>query len=294
MAELIRCISADGLLTCMAADMTDAAEEARTIHGTSKVCSAALGRLLTAASFMGAALKGKDDSVTLRMNGGGPAGSVLAVSDAEGNVRGYVTHPSADLPLRADGKLDVGGIIGTDGTLTVNKDLGLKDPYIGSVPLVSGEVAEDVTSYYAISEQVPTVCALGVLVDPDTGRVLKAGGFLIQLLPTADDTTIDAVEEGLQGLPSVTAMLADGLTPEDICRKVLPKFDMEVLDRTQTAYKCNCTRERVERALISLGKEELLKMAEDEETAVNCTFCHRIYRFKPAEIRKLAADSSGA
>ena len=282
-----------GELTCMAADTTDAVQEAHRIHGTSNVCSAALGRLLTAASFMGAALKGNDDSVTLRLSGGGPAGSVIAVSDAQGNVRGYVTHPEADLPLRADGKLDVGGIVGTDGLLTVIKDLGMREPYIGQIPLVSGEVAEDITSYFATSEQIPTVCALGVLCDPDTGDILRAGGFLIQLLPTADDRTIDDVEAGLQGLPPVTTMLSEGLTPTEICQKVLPKFKMEVLDEATTAYRCNCSKERVERALISLGAAELRQMAEDEQTEVNCTFCHKKYHFTPAEILRLAEGSNG-
>jgi len=278
----------------MAADTTDAVREAHFIHGTSNVCSAALGRLLTAASFMGAVLKGEEDSVTLRLNGNGPAGSVIAVSDAKGNVRGYVTHPEATLPIRAaDGKLDVGGIVGRDGSLTVIKDLGMRDPYIGQVPIVSGEIAEDITSYFAISEQVPTVCALGVLCDPENGNILNAGGFLIQLLPTADDSTIDAVEEGLQGLPSVTHLLAEGLTPEEICKKVLPKFEMEVLERSTVGYRCNCSKERVERALISLGAKELEQMAKDEQTEVNCTFCHKKYTFTPEEIRALAESSKG-
>lgn len=288
MGKIVRCISEDGVLTCMAADTTDIVQEAHRIHGTSNVCSAALGRLLTASSFMGAALKGRDDSVTLRMNGNGPAGSVIAVSDAFGNVRGYVTHPAVELPIRKDGKLDVSGAIGTDGNLTVIKDLGMKDPYVGQVPIVSGEVAEDMTSYFAVSEQVPTVCALGVLCDPDTHNIITAGGFLIQLLPTADDSTIDAVEEGLKDVRPVTAMLSEGMTPEEICHAVLPKFNMEVLDEQDTAYKCACSKARVEKALISLGSQELEKMAEDEQTEVDCTFCHKKYTFTPAEIRRLA------
>lgn len=291
--NFVRCISADGTLSCMAADTTDLVSEAHTIHGTTNVCSAALGRLLTAASFVGSGLKGTDSSVTLRMLGGGPAGTVIAVSDSSGNVRGCMTHPSVQLPLRADGKLDVGGAVGRDGTLTVIKDLGLRDPYVGQTPLVSGEVAEDVTNYYAVSEQIPTVCALGVLCDPASGAVLKAGGFLIQLLPTADEGIIDKVEAGLKGLQPVTAMLAEGMTPADICRAVLPAFSMEVLEEKTVAYRCSCTRERVETALISLGQAELAKMAEDETTEVSCTFCHKKYQFSPADIRSLMAQAAG-
>ena len=237
MSNLVRCIDPSGQLTCMAADTTAMVREARRIHQTSNVCTAALGRLLTAASFMGITLKGADHSVTLRMAGDGPAGSVIAVSDAKGNTRGYVMNPDVRVPNKSERKLDVGGAVGHNGTLSVIKDLGLKDPYVGQVPLVSGEVAEDVTGYYAISEQTPTVLSLGVLCTPDTEEVIVAGGFIIQLLPTATEETITKVEEGLKGLPAVTTMLTDGLTPLEILQKALPNFELEVLEEADTGYE---------------------------------------------------------
>lgn len=286
MAHLVRSISDDGCVLVVASDTTDIVETARQYHNTSKVCTAALGRALTGASFMGAMLKGEDSSVTLRFNGGGPAGSVIAVSDSDGNVRGYVMNPDVNLPLNDKGKLDVGGAVGTDGFLSVVKDIGMKEPAIGQIPLVSGEIAEDITSYYAVSEQIPSVCALGVLVNPDL-TVAVAGGFLIQLLPTADDTIIERVEKGLNGLPSVTTMLAEGLTPEDICKKVLPEFNVEVLDTSECEYRCNCSRERVEKALISVGKEELTDMMKDNGTEVKCHFCPAVYKFNSEDIKSL-------
>ncbi len=291
MNKLIRCLSEDGTVLVMAADTTELVETARRYHETSKVCTAALGRMLTAASLMGTLLKSDDYSLTLRINGGGPAGSVIAVGDPRGNVRGYVMNPHIELPLNAKGKLDVGGAVGTDGHLTVIKDIGMRDPYIGQIPIVSGEIAEDITSYYAISEQVPTVCALGVLVNPDLS-VACAGGFMIQLLPTADDTIIDKVEDGLKDLPSVTSMLADGMSVLDICKKVLPNFEIGVLDEETPDYVCNCSKERVEAALLSTGKESLLEMAEDAGTQVRCHFCPKIFNFTPAELRALAKSAT--
>ena len=286
MAHLVRSITDDGCVLVLAADTTDISETARQIHNTSKVCTAALGRALTGASFMGVMLKGADSSVTLRFNGGGPAGSVVAVADPDGNVRGYVMNPDVTLPLNSKGKLDVGGAVGTDGFLTVVKDIGMKEPFVGQIPLVSGEIAEDLTSYYAISEQIPSVCGLGVLVNPDL-TVAVSGGFMIQLLPTADETIIDKVEKGLQGLPSVTTMLAEGLTPEEICKRVLPEFNVEVLDTTECEYRCNCSRERVEKAIISVGKDELREMANDEVTEVKCHFCPSVYKFTSDDINAL-------
>lgn len=286
MAHLVRGISDDGCVLVLASDTTDISETARRIHNTSKVCTAALGRALTGASFMGIMLKGQDSSVTLRFNGGGPSGSVIAVADMDGNVRGYVMNPDVNLPLNEKGKLAVGTAVGTDGFLTVIKDIGMKEPAVGQVPLVSGEIAEDITSYYAISEQIPSVCALGVLVNPDL-TVACSGGFLIQLLPTADDTIIAKVERGLNNLPSVTAMLAEGLAPEDICKKVLPEFNVEILDTAECEYKCNCSRERVEKAIISVGKAELEEMAKDECTEVKCHFCPSVYKFSSDDIKSL-------
>lgn len=291
MGKLIRCISQDGTVTVMAADTTDIVNRAQEIHGTSAVVSAALGRLMTAACLMGSALKGADDSVTLRINGNGPAGTVLAVSDSNGNVKGYAINSVVELPLNSKGKLDVSGAVGTDGMLTVIKDLGLKEPYVGQIPIASGEIAEDITSYFATSEQIPTVCALGVLVNPDL-TIRKAGGFIIQLLPTADDTIIDKVEKGIEDIASVTQMLDSGLDPEAICRTVLPLFELDVLDTSAPEYRCDCSRERVTRALISMGKDELKSLTEDEKTEVCCQFCDKKYVFTPTDIEKLIKESS--
>lgn len=291
MGKLVRCISSDGTLTVMAADTTDIVNTAQEIHKTSAVVSAALGRLLTAACLMGSALKGKDDSVTLRINGGGPAGTILAVSDSFGNVRGYAVNPVVEIPLNDKGKLDVAGAVGTDGALTVIKDLGLKDPYVGQIPIASGEIAEDITSYFAVSEQIPTVCALGVLVNPDL-TIRRAGGFIIQLLPTADDSVIDLVEKCIEGIEPVTKMLDSKMTPEEICRHVLADFELEVLDEAQPEYRCNCSRDRVSKALISMGREELSDIMKDERTEVCCQFCDKKYVFTPADIAKLIEQSN--
>ncbi len=287
MSKLVRCISDDGTLMIMAADTSDIVFEAQKIHSTSKVCTAAMGRLLTAAVMMGSMLKGDNDSLTLRINGNGPCGSVIAVCDSHGRAKSYISDGNVELPLNKKGKLDVGAAVGTDGSLTVIKDLGLSEPYVGQVPIVSGEIAEDITSYYATSEQTPTVCALGVLVNPDK-TVAYAGGFMIQLLPTAADDTIDKVERCIKDIKSVTDMMKDGLTPEQICHTVLPEFNIEVLDEQEPVYECNCSREKVIRAIISAGKDELLDMAKDKETKVKCHFCNKEYTFTSDEIKKLA------
>lgn len=291
MGKLIRCISKMGDLTVMAADTTDIVNRAADIHKTSAVTSAALGRLLTAASLMGSALKGKDDSITVKLNGNGPAGTVLAVSDSSGNVRGYVQNPVVEIALNKIGKLDVSGAVGTDGFVTVVKDLGLKDPYVGQTPIVSGEIAEDITAYFAQSEQIPTVCALGVLVNPDL-TIKAAGGFIIQLLPTATNETIDLVEKGLEGIEPISAMIYKSMTPEEICRHVLRYFELDVLDESNPVYKCYCSRERTEKALISVGKQGLSEMAEDETTEVCCQFCDKKYRFSREEIKALISQAT--
>lgn len=287
MNELVRMISDDGTLYVLCVNSTEMVREAQQIHSLSKVCSAALGRLITGASMMGILLKGKDDTLTLKMSGSGPASPIVAVANSDGYVKGYVGDAHVKLPLNSVGKLDVSGAIGKDGNLTVIKDLGLKEPYMAQIPLVSGEVAEDITAYYFVSEQTPTVCGLGVLVNPDDEQVLLAGGFLIQLLPTADDETITKVENGLKDIKSVTAMLSDGLTPEEICKKVLPEFNMELLDRSNVEYKCDCSLERVTNALIAAGKDGLREMAEDSETEVVCHFCNKKYIFTSDEILNL-------
>lgn len=286
MGKLVRCISQDGTIIAMAVDSTDIVNRAEEIHKTSAVCTAALGRLLTAASLMGSSLKGKDDSVTIRMRGDGPAGTVMAVSDSDGNVRGYVQQNVVEIPLNEKGKLDVSGAIGKNGFLTVIKDLGMKEPYVGQVPIISGEIAEDITAYYSTSEQTPTVCALGVLVNPDL-TVKAAGGLIIQLLPTALDDTIDKVEECIKDLKPISSLIASGMTPEEICLHALRLFDLEILDSAEPTYKCYCSKERVEAALISTGVDELAEMSKDETTEVSCQFCDIKYTFTGKDIEKL-------
>ena len=286
MGRIERYISEDGSVFVLAEDSTDIVETARQIHNTSKVCTATLGRLLTGASLMGYMLKNDDNTLTVRVNGNGEADSVIAASDAAGNVKGYMMNPHVELPLKQNGKLDVGKAVGADGMLTVIKDLGLREPAIGQVPLVSGEIAEDLTAYFAASEQIPTVCSLGVLVDKE-GKTAKAGGFIIQLLPTADDSVIDRVENGIRNVPPVTTMLREGMTLHEICEKVLPEFTLQHLDGGDTEYRCDCSRERVARALISTGLDALNEMAQDEVTEVKCHFCPSVYKFTSKQIRDL-------
>lgn len=288
MGKLIRCITSNGQVMATAVDTTDIVARAEQIHTTSAVVTAALGRLLTAASMMGNMLKGRDNSLTLRVAGGGPTGALIAVSDFNGDVRGYVSNPVVELPLNEKGKLDVGGAVGREGSLYVIKDLGLKEPYNGSVPLVSGEIAEDITAYYALSEQTPTVCALGVLVNPDL-TVNVAGGYIIQLLPAAEEATIEKLEDGIKDIPSITKMLTDKMSLEEILRLALKNFEVEVLYEQDIEYKCNCTRQRVEKALISMGKKELTEMANEMDSAeIKCHFCDKIYDFTKQELEALA------
>ena len=286
MGKLIRCISLDGDLTAMAVDSTDIVNEAAEIHQTSAVVSAALGRTLSAASLMGSVLKDKDDSVTVKINGGGPVGSIIAVSDSSGNVRGYVQENVVELPLNGKGKLDVAGAVGKNGFVTVIKDLGLKEPYVGQTPIVTGEIAEDITAYFASSEQTPSVVALGVLVNPDLS-IKAAGGLIIQLLPTATEQSIEKVERCIKDLAPITALIEDGLTPEEICRRALKEFELDVLDTSFPVYKCYCSKERVEQALLSVGKEELEEMKNDEKTEVSCHFCGKKYVFTPDDLNRL-------
>lgn len=288
MGTLVTAITRDGGAVCHALDSTDICARAERIHRTSAVVTAALGRLLTASSLMGNLLKEDEASLTLRLQGDGPVGSVIAVSDSAGNVRGYAQEPIVELPLNARGKLDVAGAVGKSGSLYVMKDFGYGEPYIGQTPIVSGEIAEDITHYYAVSEQMPTVCALGVLVAPDL-TVLHAGGFLAQLLPGADEGTLKALERSVDALPPVTVMLGEGATAADLATRVLAGMEPEILDEKTVEYRCNCTRERVERALISLGRNELTAMADERPvTEVDCHFCNKKYRFNPTELRALA------
>ena len=290
MDQLIRVIAKDAPVKAMAISARDTVERARAIHDCWPVASAALGRLLMAASMMGAVLKAEDGSVTLRVRGGGPLGALTAVSDSGGNVRGYVQNPAVDVPRKAKGKLDVGAAVGGEGDLTVIRDLGMKEPYIGSVQLVGGEIAEDIAAYFVESEQIPTACALGVLIAPDQ-TVQAAGGYLIQLLPGADDAVVSAVERGVARLGAVSARLDGGMEPLELLQEVLADFELEVLETTPIEYRCYCSEERVSRALISLGREELDKLIREQDGAeLTCQFCDRVYRYSGDQLRALREE----
>lgn len=276
--NMLRGISENGGIVFYGVDSTEMVREMERLHKTSAVTTAALGRLLTATSMMGIMLKSTRDSVTVQVRGGGPAGRLLAVSDGTGNVKGYVEHPVVELPPREDGHLNVGAAVGRDGTLDVIRDLGMREPYIGQVPLTTGEIAEDITSYFAISEQIPTVCALGVLVDTDLS-VRCAGGFIVQLLPGATEQEIDHLEKNIKAMPSVTAMLEQGMTVRNMLDLALEGFQPDILDSYHVAYHCDCSLERVEGMLHSLGKKEVEKLRDEDPIAeVNCQFCDKIYR----------------
>ncbi len=288
--QLIRAISSDGRVKAVAVSTRDLTERARQIHKTLPVATAALGRALAAASMMGNALKEDGASVTLQIKGGGPLGTLLAVSDNQGNVRGTVDDPQVDLPLRPDGKLDVGAAVGQDGTLTVIRDLNMKEPYVGSVGLLGGEIAEDLAAYFVESEQIPTACGLGVLVDRDQS-VLAAGGYLIQLLPGAGEDTIAKVEGSLMAAGAVTGLLRDDPDPEAMLRRALSDFDLEILEKSPIEYRCYCSRERMERALISLGAEELQSMIDEQGSAdLTCRFCDNVQHFSREDLEALVRD----
>lgn len=287
MGKRIRCLTRDGTVMAMFLDSKDIVAEAERIHQTSAVVTAALGRLLTAASMMGQMLKGADESVTVKLSGGGPAGTLLAVADSHGNVRGYAQNPVVEIPLKPNGKLDVSGAVGTDGQLTVIRDEGNGEPYSGCIPLASGEIAEDITRYYAVSEQTPTVCALGVLVDTDLS-VKAAGGLLLQLLPHCPDEVIDRIEKNVSQLEAVTTMLERGLTPEEILGQALAGMEFDVLDTGEPVYRCTCSRRRVERALLSMGEKALQELPDEQgQTEVTCRFCDKVYRFSREELERL-------
>ena len=288
---LVRGMSMDGFVKVVAIRSTEIVRRGAMIQGTTPNATAAFGRALTAASMMGNMQKVENGSMTMQIKGGGPIGSITCVSDAVGNVRGFVVEPKVPLVEKFPGKLDVGATVGTDGTLTIIRDLQMKEPYIGSVELVSGEIGDDVTAYFAQSEQTPTACALGVLVDTDCS-VKVAGGYLIQLLPGAPDETIDAVEAGIKRAGAVTKMLDAGMTPEDILGQVCGELGVVFMETTEVSYKCYCSRERVEAALISLGKKELAEIAAEGKTfPVECQFCDTVYEFTPDDIRKLIDNS---
>ena len=286
MAELIRGLSDNGGIVFCGIDSTDIVCKAEQLHKTGATCSAALGRLLTGAAMMGAMLKDDRDSITLRVNGGGPAGSVIAVSDSGGNVRGYVTNPQADLPTRADGKLDVGGLVGRDGMLTVSRDLGLKEPYVGSTELVTGEIAEDLAQYMVESEQIPAAVGLGVLVDTDKS-IKAAGGFIVQLMPGAPEELITKLEDNIFMMDQLTTVLdEDGI--DAVIGQVLLGLDPQEAERRPVEYRCSCSRERVAQALRSCGDAELREMAaEGRDVEVSCQFCDKVYSFTPGELLEL-------
>ena len=287
---LVRGMSMDGFVKVVAIRSTELVRRGAEIHGTTPNATAAFGRCLTAASMMGNMQKVENGSMTLQIRGGGPIGTITVVSDPVGNVRGSVIEPRVPLVEKHPGKLDVGATVGNDGTITVIRDLQMKEPYIGSTELISGEIGDDVTAYFAQSEQTPTACALGVLVDRDCS-VKVAGGYLVQLLPGAPEETIDALERGIKRAGAVTAMLDAGLTPEDILGQVCGELGVVFLETTEVSYKCYCSRERVEGALISLGKKELEEIAAEGKTfPVECQFCDTIYEFTPEDIQKLVKN----
>ncbi len=285
--EIVRAITADGSAKVVAISGRDLVERARNIHTLLPVATAALGRTLMGASMMGDMLKEQNGAVTIQIKGGGPLGTVLAVSDCDGNVRGYVQNPHVELMEKAPGKLDVGAAVGTDGTLTVLKDIGLKEPYVGSIHLLSGEIADDLAMYFVESEQIPTACALGVLVGTDQS-VTAAGGYLIQLLPGAGEDVIDRIEAGVQRLGPVSRALERGLDAEGLLREVLSGFELEILEKHPVEYRCYCSRERVSRALISMGRQELTSLLEEQgEAELTCQFCDKIYHFTSRELQAL-------
>ena len=285
--QLIRAISKDGFVKATAVSTRGLTERCRQIHKTLPVATAAMGRALAACSMMGNALKGEGTSVTLQIKGGGPLGTILVVSDHEGNVRGHLDNPAVDLPLRPDGKLDVGAAVGAEGTLTVIRDLNMKEPYVGSVALLGGEIAEDLAAYFVESEQIPTACGLGVLVDRDQS-VLAAGGYLIQLLPGAPEDVITRVEGSVLAAGPVTGLLRENPDPEAMLRTALSDFELDILEKSPVEYRCYCSRERMERALISLGPEELEAILDEQGQAeLTCRFCDSVQRFSQEDLESL-------
>ena len=284
---LVRGMTMDGFVKVVAIRSTELVRRGTQIHGTTPNATAAFGRALTVASMMGNMQKVENGSMTLQIRGGGPIGTITVVSDPEGNVRGTVTEPKVPLVEKYPGKLDVGATVGTDGTITVIRDLQMKEPYVGSTELVTGEIGDDVTAYFAQSEQTPTACALGVLVDRDMS-VKVAGGYLVQLLPGAPDEVIDALEDGIKRAGAVTKMLEAGMTPEDILGQVCGTLGVVFMETAEVSYKCYCSRERVESALISLGRKELAEIMEDGKAfPVECQFCDTVYEFTPEDIREM-------
>lgn len=288
---ILRSTAADGLIRAFAATTKNTVQTARTLHNTTPVASAALGRLLTAGAMMGTMLKGEKDLVTLQIKGDGPIEGLLVTADSKGRVKGYPFNPNVDIPPKSPVKLDVGGAVGK-GYLTVIKDLGLKEPYVGKTELVSGEIAEDLTYYYAKSEQIPTAIALGVLVDTDTS-IKAAGGFIIQLMPGATLEVATMLEERITHLKYITELLDRGETPETILDAVLGDMDLEIIDKMPTEFYCDCSRERVEKALISIGEKDLRTILEEDKKAeISCHFCNKVYNFDESDLKKLLDEAT--
>ena len=287
---IIRGTSTDESIRFFSCITTGMVEEARKIHDCSPVSIAALGRMMTAGSMMGTMLKSDKDTITVQINGRGPAGSIIVISDNTGNVRGYIGNPNVELMHRDDGKLDVGSAVGVDGVLTVIKDLGMKEPYVGQIPIVSGEIGDDISSYFASSEQTPTAVGLGVLVEVD-GHVAASGGFIIHLMPEADETAISKLEERLGTIKSVTQMISSGLDAEGMIKDILGDIEYKVYEEKQVEYRCNCNKERLERALVSMGKKELEDLIEEQgEAELVCHFCNSKYHFDREELIKLLEE----
>lgn len=294
MSKLVRVISDMGGVVISVVDSTDIVARMEQIHQTSAVVSAALGRMLTASQLMASTLKSDSDSVTLRIKADGPTGLITVACNGKGECKGFVENNVVEIPLRSDGKLDVGGAVGKDGQLYVVKDIGLKEPYVGSIPLVSGEIAEDITAYYAYSEQIPTVCALGVLVNPDLS-IKRAGGYLLQLLPGATDEEISMIENNIKNVKSITSFFEANKSVYDVIDTVLEGFNPEVLDEREVAYKCDCSKDRVEKALISIGIKELETLRDEEEQIeLGCQYCDAKYYFTKHDLDKMIKSLKNA
>lgn len=286
MDYIVRVTAANQQIRAFAASTREMVETARSCHNTSPVATAALGRLLTAGAMMGVMMKGEKDLLTLQIKGNGPIGGLTVTADSRANVKGYVQNPQVLIHARADGKLDVGGALGI-GILNVIKDLGMKEPYVGQCELKTGEIGDDLTYYFAVSEQIPSSVGLGVLMNPNN-TVAQAGGFIIQLMPFTSDEVVDKLEKKLANVTSVTVMLDAGMSPEQILEELLGEFGMEIIDTVPTQYHCDCSRARIERALISIGKKDLKEMIDDgEPIEVNCHFCGKKYQVTPEELKEL-------
>lgn len=287
MGQILRATAMGGDVRLFATITTDIVEEARKIHNLSATSSAALGRLLTAGSMMGVMLKGDDDRLTLTIQGGGPAGNLVVAADSKGMVKGYMSNPQADLPPKDNGKLNVGALIGNDGFLTVIKDMGLKTPYTGKSELISGEIGDDLAYYFTTSEQTPSAVAVGVLVDKDLS-IKGAGGLIVQMMPGSDEGLADVITYRLQEIPPLSTLISEGKNAEDILNLLFDDMDLQINERIETKYQCDCSRERIERALIAIGKKDLESLKKEQENVeVQCHFCNKKYVFDHNDIDKL-------